>query len=299
MQSRALGFRKLIGLASVLVTTCGCTGWLPVHSEPPPIERSFGKVELPHDTVGVESILIRLNAHQAQRLAEVWGSVDEQAVAPEVRVALDRNGLRAGKATSHLPATLEEWVRANERRRDVDPLEQVGLAADVSTFAQLWRCKPDSRKELTVRKLPQDEATVFFFDGSPKGGTYRSPHFLFSLQTIPFGDASAVVKLNPELQHGDPRRVVVAKDSAIRTDERRDTLSWDSLAIEMRLQRGDCIVLGATPQLHGLGEHFFQTRTKEGEMQQVLFLVRLAETRLDDAFAPEEVAKVKRSSESR
>lgn len=295
MTTPAIGPLTYVFAIAMAIATCGCSGWLPVQPEPPPIERSFGKVELPRDTVGIESIVIRLNANQAARLSEVWGSLDEQVVAPDVRLALDRNGMRVGKAARLLPATLEEWVRANERRRDEDALEQVGLAADVSTFAQLWRCRPDSRKELTVRKLMQEDATVFYYDGAPKGGNYRAPHFLVSLQTVPYSDASATVKLVPELQHGEARRVVVAKDSAIRTDERRDSIVWESLAVEMRLQRGDCIVMGATPEVRALGEHFFQTRTKDGEMQQVLLLVRLSETRSDDAFTSTESVKSQRA----
>jgi hypothetical protein len=56
------------------------------------------------------------------------------------------------------------------------------------------------------------------------------------------------------------------------------------MAIEIALNRGDCIVLGATPDPRALGEHFFQTRTKDGDRQHVLLLVRLSEARLDDAF---------------
>jgi hypothetical protein len=277
----------------------GCTGWLPVSKDPPPIEKTFGRIEVPRDTVGIESILIRLNSHQAANMADLWNALDEQVIAPELRLALDRNGLRAAKASGHLPPTLEQWVRANEQLREEDPMEQVGLAADVSTFAQLWRCRPNSRKELTVRKLANEDATLFYFDGANKGGTFRSPHFLFSLQTVPFGDASALVRVTPELKHGEVRRMVVAKDAAIRTDERQDSLVWEPLSVELRLNRGDCIVLGATPNPRGLGEHFFQTRTKDGEMQHVLLLVRLSETRLDDAFAPEEAAKARRGVETR
>ncbi len=272
----------------------GCAGWLPVSNEPTPIQKSFSRVEISRDTVGIESIVIRLDSHQTSNLADVWSALDEQVVAPELRIAMDRNGLRAGKASGHLPAMLEQWVRANEQRREEDPLEQVGLAADVSTFAQLWRCRPNSSKELTVRKLMTEDATVFFYEGALKGAHYRTPHFLFKLETSAVGDGSAKVRLVPELKHGEVRRIVVAKDSAIRTDERQEEIIWDSLAVEMRLNHGDCIVLGATPTPRGLGEHFFQTRTKDGNMQHVLLLVRLSETRLDDAFAPEEIAAARR-----
>lgn len=276
----------LIGL---IIACTGCTGWLPVSKEPPPIEKSFTRVEMPRDTVGIESIVIRLDAQQSAMLPEIWSSLDEQIVAPELRMALDRNGLRAGKASGHLPAALEQWVRVHEQRRDQDPLEQVGLASDASTFAQLWRCRADSRKELTVRKLFTEDATVFYVDSGNKGAVLRSPHFLYSLQAIPHGDGSASVRLVPEIKHGEARRVVVAKDSAIRTDERQDSLAWDGMAVEMRLQHGDCIVLGATPDPRALGEHFFQTRTKDGEKQHVLLLVRLSETHQTGPFLSSEL----------
>lgn len=278
-----------LALASVLSNiVVGCTGWLPSAREPAPIQKSFAKVDIPRDTVGLESIVIRLDPHQAAQLPEVWKSLDEQVVAPELRIALDQNGMRAGKASAYLPPILEQWVRSNERRRDEDPLEQVGLAADVSTFAQLWRCRADSRKELTLRKLASENATIFYFDDGNKGGVFRSPHFLVSLQAKPKEDGSALVRLVPEIKHGEVRRVVVAKDSAIRTDERQDSISWEKMGIEIQLRQGDCIVLGATPEPRSLGEHFFQTRTKDGDQQHVLLLVRLSEARLDQGFSPKD-----------
>jgi len=173
------------------------------------------------------------------------------------------------------------------------------LAADVSTFAQLWRCRADSRKELTVRRLVSENSTVFYFDEGNKGGVYRAPHFLYSLHAKPEQDGSASVRLVPEIKHGEVRRVVVAKDSAIRTDERQESVSWEKLAIEMRLKHGDCVVLGATPEPRSLGEHFFQTRTKDGEKQHVLLLVRLSETRLDYGFVPQDTAKFQSDAASR
>ena len=279
--------RCIVPLGCCLVwSSTGCTGWLPTQPEPRPIEKTFGKTESSRDTIGIESILIRLDSQQASQLPELWAALDEQIITPDTRIALDRNGLRAAKAADHLPVVLENWVRASERRRDDDSLEQAGLAADVSSFCQLWRCRPDSRKELTVRRLPQDQATLFYCDGAMKGGTFNAPHFYYSLFTAPSGDASALVRLVPEMEYGETKRIVVAKDSAIRTDERRDALAWESLAVQLRLRRGDCIVIGATQESRGLGEHFFKTLTKDGEMQHVLLLVRLSELRAEDIFAP-------------
>jgi len=55
-------------------------------------------------------------------------------------------------------------------------------------------------------------------------------------------------------------------------------------SLDLRIQRGDCIVIGPTPESRGLGEHFFHTKTQSGEIQPVLLLVRLSESAKDDAF---------------
>ncbi len=285
-------------LAATLVacTASGCAGWLPGGREPDPIKPSFGSIEVPKDAVGIETILIRLSPYQVSQLNEVWAMLDEQSVAPERRFVMDRNGIRVAKAPGQLPAILDGWLRDSERRRSGDPMEQTGLAADVTTYSQLWRCRPNSRKEVTIRNLAHDDITIFYNDGATKGATYSGPHLLFSLHAAPQGDGTASVRLTPEIQYGEASRKVVARDSAIRTDERRPNVVWDDVSIEMRLRQGDCIVLGPTHESRGLGEHFFHCMTSSGELQPVLMLARLSEMRLDDAFESAELAKAKRNN---
>jgi hypothetical protein len=144
---------------------------------------------------------------------------------------LDRNGLRAGKFSGQIPAIVQAWVAQNATRIEQDPMEQAGVVADVSSFSQLWRCRPDQRKVLTVRNLPKETVTLFYNEEGFRGGQFPAPHFLFSLYAKPNGPQSAQVLLRPELEFGQTRRSVVAKDSAIRTEERRETLRWESLSL--------------------------------------------------------------------
>jgi hypothetical protein len=105
------------------------------------------------------------------------------------------------------------------------------------------------------------------------------------LYAKPNGPQSAQVLLRPELEFGQTRRSVVAKDSAIRTEERRETLRWESLSLMLNMQRGDCLMITATSEPRGIGEHFFRTRSKEGEIQDVILLVRVAELNAPDEFS--------------
>jgi len=287
----------LMSLALLLLLSVGCARWLPVvpsdfsSSEPDTARSANGgtkgiaKNELASDTVGIETILLRLSALESRELPELWAGADEQVFSPAMRMEFDRNGLRVGKFRGVLPAIAQRWITENAERIATDPMEQAGVVADVSSFTQLWRCRASQSKELTIRNLPQDSVTLFYNEDGVKGGRYHAPHFMMMLQAFPVGDGSARVQLVPQLEHGQARRVVVAKESAIRTDERRDTILWKGLGLDVQLQLGDCLVLGAASEPHGLGEHYFRTRTRNSEVQDVILLVRVSELNAPDVFA--------------
>ena len=285
-------FKRLTPLAFVVLCAGlafqpGCASWLPSGEEPAAAtpKHAFGNAVTSNDVAGVETILVRLNPLQAIRLPELWEQIDEQAVKPELRIAMDKNGMRAGNISGSTPPLLDEWVRQSVQRVGEDPLEQVGFAADVSSFSQLWRCRANVRKELSVRNFSNGPTCVNYHDISSQGHIYDAPHFIYSIRATPHGDTSATIRLTPELQHGELIKKMVARESAVRTDIRRESVSFEQLSIELRIQQGDCIVIGPTTDSRGLGEHYFHTKTQTGEIQPVLLLVRLSEANTDDAFA--------------
>ena len=280
---RTLRVLVLVGL----IFQSGCATWLPSGEEPPEasVKHGIGATTTSGDVAGVETILVRLSSSQAERLPDLWVQIDEQALKPELRIAIDKNGMRAGKIAGNTPPLLDEWVRQTVRRIGEDPLEQAGFAADVSSYAQLWRCRANVRKELSVRNLSAGKTNVAYHDASTRERVYDAPHFIYSIQTTPHGDASATIRLTPELEHGDLVKKMVARESAVRTNSRRESVTWDQLAIELRIQQGDYIVIGPTTDSRGLGKHYFHTRTKNGEIQPVLLLVRLSEASADGVFA--------------
>ena len=293
-----LALRSAWSLAALLILlSIGCARWLPVApNDFSPGEGEAGRAanggtkgvvknELASDTVGIETILLRLSALEGRELPDLWAGADEQVFSPALRMAFDRNGLRVGKFRGVLPALAQRWIAENAERIATDPMEQAGVVADVSSFTQLWRCRASQSKELTIRNLPQDSVTLFYNEDGVKGGMYHAPHFMMMLQAFPLGDGSARVQLVPQLEHGQARRVVVAKESAIRTDERRDSILWKGLGLDVQLQLGDCLVLGASSEPHGLGEHYFRTRTRSNEVQDVILLVRVSELHAPDVFA--------------
>lgn len=263
---------------------------MPVRKEPDSSKPTILNQEIAKDTVGIETILLRLSSVESQQLQDLWTYADEQVIAPEQRLLLDQNGLRVGKFAGQIPPITQAWITKNAARIEHDPMEQAGVVADVSSFSQLWRCRPDQRKILTVRNLTKETVTLFYNEDGFRGGQYPAPHFLFSLYAKPVGPQSAQVLLRPEVEYGQTRRSVVAKDAAIRTEERRESVVWDSLALLVTMQRGDCLIVTGSAEPRGLGEHFFRTRSNEGEMQNVILLIRVSELNAPDEFARAQAA---------
>jgi hypothetical protein len=281
---QGIRFWSFLALCASTGLCTGCALWLPEGDEPAAIPQRFATAKTPNDIAGIETILVRLAPHQTQRLPELWAQIDEQSLTPETRLALDRNGMRAGKLSSSIPPLLDEWIRETVRRLGEDPLEQIGFAADISSYSQLWRCRANARKELNVRRFDSESVCVFYHDGSTKGKIYDSPQFLYSIFAVPLGNSAAHIRLTPEVQFGDPVLKVITRDAAIRTDTRRESVVWEKIAVDLKIQIGDCILIGPTHESRGLGEHFFHTKTKNGEIQPVLLLVRLSEANMDDTF---------------
>ena len=185
----------------------GCASWLPSGEEPAKqAVGGFGTPKSPADTAGVETILIRLNPSQADELSAMWEMIDEQVIAPDLRIRLDKNGMRAGKISGDVPPMLASWVTETVQRLEKDPLEQAGFAADVSSYSQLWRCRKNARKELTVRKLTDEEVNVNYVSDSVSDQAYLSPHLQFAIHAEPLSDQCARIQITPAMQYGELMR---------------------------------------------------------------------------------------------
>lgn len=263
----------------------GCASWLPSGEEPAkPLRGSFASAQSPSDSAGIETILVRLDADQARGLESMWQAVDETAVSPLVRIKLDKNGMRAGKISGDFPPMLADWVEKTNHRLEHDPLEQAGFAADISSYSQLWRCRKNVKKELSVRQISDEAINIAYISDTVSEQIYASPHLQFTIHGEPLSDHCARVQITPSMQYGDLVRKAVTRESGIHMDTLRESQTWHALMIDLKLNQGDCLVIGPTQESRGLGTSFLHTKTKSGQIQPVLLLVRLSELNKNETF---------------
>lgn len=209
---------------------------------------------------------------------DIWRWIDESVVAPEVRHALRRNGLRIGKAQQVGDFTRRlDRIRRNQRP-GANVLEIAEVQSDLSHQARRISCRIGKRYELPVRQpAAGDQAVLVTLAGQTLGQTLSQAQPLFALRATSADVHSIKLSLRPEIQHGAMRQTWVGSDAALRIDNRRDAWSFDELVAEIPLEKGGMLVAGCMTPAFGLGKHMFTGTTADGDVDQVLMVIRVAD----------------------
>ncbi|MEM7474953.1 MAG: hypothetical protein AAF483_08170 [Planctomycetota bacterium] len=292
-RSRAL---SMIVLVCWLALSAGCAQW---SKENTATEEFLPKLKKPPDTVVVETVLVRYPKAKSKDFARVWDTVDETYFGIESRQALDRNGVRMGLLIGELPQVIREQIAITSHDQANDVLEHAGLAADADNKTRRLQCRAGRRKELFVRRELGEPLTVLTnLNGEAQGEVYERAVVLFDLRAFPKGNKQVLIKLTPEIQHGETKHSYVSSDFGVRPEARRERKTWPELAIETNLSPGQIFVMSGTTPSKALGKAFFSTRTADQTDENVILLLRVLETQVDELFAPETVVQAQAAAEN-
>jgi hypothetical protein len=282
---------RWIACCAVISSMVGCAQWSKdATTESKPL---LAQPKMSPDSVVVETVIIRFPKEQSDVLDNLWSTVDESVFDVELRRKLIENGVRGGVLIGDLPLGVRTRMEQLADNSRTDPLEQANLAADVKSAINRLQCRAGRRKELHVRReVSQPLVVLTSEEGRVEGASYEKPAMLFDLRSIPHGDGQATLQLTPEIQHGDERKSFIHSDFGLRPDMSRDRKTWQDLSMSVKLSPGQMIALSCNgdPKSSNLGKAFFVTHTAEQSDERVLLLIKLAETQLDELFAPEGVA---------
>ena len=288
----AKGIRWQLGVCcAVSCLLLGCAQWSKeATTDSKPL---LSQPKMSPDSVVIETVIIRFPKEQSEALDSLWATVDESVLNVELRHKLAENGVRGGVLIGDLPLGVRTRMEQLADNSRTDPLEQANLAADVKSAINRLQCRAGRRKEVHVRReVSQPLVVLTSAEGRVEGATYEQPAMLFDLRSIPHGDGQATLKLTPEIQHGEERKTFIHSDFGLRPDMSRDRKTWEELSLSVKLSPGQVIALSCNgdPKSSNLGKAFFVTHTAEQTDERVLLLIKLAETQLDELFAPEGVA---------
>jgi len=273
--------RTINAFLCCLLGVCGgCSPWSASSTpnsllKPPP---------LPPDSVVLEVAVLEVPEDEAADCEQLWREADEQQLPIEQRRKLASCGLRCGVIGNQLPDWIRERLDASRRTVDLD--EETGMAQMSDTKAQRRvHCRPGQDSSIPIGGL-RETLTVDLGSQGEEPISYEEAECQFALKTVPKGDGRVGIQLSPEIYHGPKHQCWVAEEGSFRLDSARDCARFDDLQVECTVSPGQTLVLTSSPDRTGLGATFFGD-AKSKNCRTVL-LVRLAQTQLDDLFAPDQ-----------
>jgi hypothetical protein len=270
---------RLMLLAALLL--CGCSPWL----RPPESDKGLPMPLMSTDTVVLEVAFVHLTPEDHAVEAATWRQLDEQALPIELRMQLAANGIRGGVAGSQLPQELRDLAERTSRELLQAPAGDDVTSAETASLARNRRMqvRAGRRGKIVVSAvMPNISVLAKDEQGHVQGAAFQDAQCLFSLLATPGGDGRTTLQLTPEIEHGELKNRWVPVDGALMNQVGKSRQVYDQLRLELPLSPGQTLVIGATEEPSGLGQHFFTL--KDPTPRRTMLLIRVAQTQQDDLF---------------
>jgi hypothetical protein len=199
--------------------------------------------------------------------AHLWSMTDEQVVAPEVRQALEANGLRICVYSCSLPADVEAILNAPAPEKIERPLVVL----------------PDGdHTSLTMGEPVPTASLLLCIDQRAYGKDYQDASGWYRVTAKQEGTAGVALRFVPEIHHGPIQHAFGALPNGgtmapqgfmIKDGQAEETLR--ELAVTLTLQAGQVAVLGCLPdKQRSLGTFLFtQAEAKSDRLLQKVLLI--------------------------
>jgi hypothetical protein len=232
-----------------------------------------------------DSVVLELAFLDVSDQDELWDEVDEQILPVDVRRKLTQQGLRTGVTGTQLPG----WIidRLEQQKKTIEIDEQTGSAVvgDQDGPRRL-QCRSDHPREIDIGPVRKELVLAADANEQQPERTLQDALCRLSVVSQAQGDGRVHLQLTPEIAHGPPRHRWVGGDGSFRIHLSQDHERYDDLTVSAVLNPGQTLVLAGTPEVHGLGQHFFPVGEGFPNHRRIL-LLRLAQTQLDDLFNPQ------------
>jgi hypothetical protein len=273
-----------IWTASALVAAVSMMGCVPLSpagktpSQLPP-------ARLPPDAVVVDIAFLRLPPDGEEIYETIWEAADEQWVPIEVRRELAANGLRAGIFGQQLPLRLRQLLDAPQAR--LTDLGESPSGMDLGSTRQHLPLRAGHRSVVQVSQPAPTLAVLISESGSVRGYQLTDARCTMALKAYPLGDGRAKLSLTPEVEHGEAKSRWTGSEGMMIQQTTQERLVLDRLTIAPVLGPGQWLVLSATPEVKGLGEHFFAHQAASNVNRRIV-VIRYSQTQFDDLLVPEQ-----------
>jgi hypothetical protein len=273
----------IVGVMALLVQV-GCASWYSDLNQPAESKIKAART-IPPGHVSLQAVFLRLEPEESVILDAMWPSLDEISLDFALRQRLELNGIRCGAIHGEVPPEMQQWIDRTTKTISDDPMESLGMNADVSSYTQTMYFKSGLEKELLIKPMRTGNLVVMHHESGGGGKTYIDPALQLKLETELRDDGTIRLNIEPVIEHGEYKNQIVSEDFGMRREIKRDKHYWRDLQIVRDLSAKEYIVLSCTNPARAIGKHFFQTNLRDGSDARLVLLIRIDKSNTDSAFA--------------
>jgi hypothetical protein len=282
------GHRRTILLLLALATLCGCT--TPLHQGKSPLQPA----QMSPDSVALDMFFVRFPFGDPTINEKLWGEIDEQQLAPDLRERLARNGFRVGMICGQMPIELSKLMKLSDKPAPMGELagtQAASLEAEPTVSQRHLQIRAGEPATIVASGIYPELPVLVWRSGRLSGQTWGQAQGIFAVKSLPQPDGRVRLELVPELHHDQPRVRYTGNQGVWRLDTSRPKEVYNDMAIAADLPSGAMLVLSSLPNRPGsLGHHFFTDASERRE--QKLLIIRLSQTQHDGLFNPPEPLKL-------
>lgn len=263
---------------SVLLTCSGCSTLLtlPMPEDP---ESFLKSVETAPGSVALEIFQVRVPATDESLDEQLWQATDEQRLDVDVRHELIRNGFRAGVLSGTLPDSLANYLKLESELPETKAERLItGETADPTVTRRVVQLDRNESATIQVSALREKLNVLMNESGGLRGRSYQQVQAVYSMRAETIAGQRVMLRLVPELQHGELRNRYAGSDQGIfLVTPSRERELYDQLELSTEMAPGELLVVGGLPDASGSLGHAFHAESQRGPAELKLVLVRLIE----------------------
>ena len=273
-------------LLPAVFVLAGCVA--PVSKGKSPLDPA----RMSHDSVVLEIFFVRFPFADADINGGLWQEIDEQHFPAELRSRLWRNGFRVGLIDGQIPVGLSQLMELTDRPPPADGNEaQLDDPESDLPVRRHLQIRAGLRGEIVASGQYDRLPVLICRPGQVGGQTYHKAQAILAAKAFPQHDGRVRLELVPEVHHDECRQRWVVQQGMWRLEPGRPRRVFDEMRFSTVLSPGNILILSSLPNLPGsLGHHFFTE--DDGQLQQKLLLVRLAQTQHHGMFTEPEVLQL-------
>jgi hypothetical protein len=275
--SRTISRRAFLLQGCTWLVATGCQAFV----KPPDaaLEQLLRPVTTSPDSVTLEIFHARIPLDKEHQADALWEQIDEQRFDADLRRRLVANGLRAGVVGVSPPEELSDLLELQSDAPEASSARVItGQSAVPRVTRRVVQLNRREESSIQVSELRDEAQVLLSEDGRVGGKPFQQVQGVYTLQAEAAAGQRVIVRLTPELHHGEMKLRYVGIDQGIMLQTpSREREVFEQLAMETELSPGELLVLGCLPDAKASLGGVFHTASAAGQDERKLIVVRLLE----------------------